>query len=405
VNEEPVKPVEEAIIIPKDQPILDEMQGDHEYRIQNILTRSIVVISLIAGLLGGAAGSYIFINYFSSSIATSKQKLVVTEDSAVINVAKELNPSVVSINTTSVTPSQTSSIFGLPPSTQQGAGTGMILTSNGLILTNNHVISGSTSVTVVLYNGKQYTGTVVASNASQDYAFVRINATGLAPVKLGDSGSVQIGQRVVAIGNALGQFSNTVTDGIISGEGRPVTATDGSSGSSSESLQDLFQTNAAINPGNSGGPLINLAGQVIGMNTAIAGNAQNIGFSIPINEIKNAISSVESKGVIIRPFLGVRYETITPDLANTNHLSVTNGALVIGDSTTAAVVAGSPADKAGLKNNDIILKVNGTDLSSSKSLTTIISSFKPGDSVSITVLRDGKTITLKTNLTTAPSGS
>jgi serine protease Do len=371
------------------------------------LVKRLVIGGLILGLVGGGIGSYIFIRFFASSIPTSKQQLVVQESSAVVDVAKTVSPSVVSITTQTVQPGQ--SVFGLSngsSTTEEGAGTGMILTNNGLILTNNHVITGGGTITVFTSNGKQYTGTVVAANTAQDYAFVRINASGLTPVKLGDSSAVEVGQSVIAIGNALGQFNNTVTHGIISGEGRPVTASDeGSDTSQSENLQDLFQTDAAINPGNSGGPLVNLDGQVIGMNTAIAGNAQNIGFAIPINEVKNAISSVESKGAIDQAFLGVRYVPITPDVVASDNLNVTNGALVQGDSQNPAVVAGSPAAKAGLKSGDIITKVGSQAIDSTHSLTSLIANYKPGDKVTLTIVRSGKTQTLSATLGTAPASS
>jgi S1-C subfamily serine protease len=369
--------------------------------------KRLVIMSLIVGLVSGGFGSFIYIRYFASSIPTNKQQLVVQESSAVINAAKTVSPSVVSITTKTVQPGE--SILGLSSgnsTTQEGAGTGMVITSDGLILTNNHVITGGGTITVFTSDGKQYKGTVVATNSVQDYAFVRISAAGLTPVKLGDSSAVQVGQSVIAIGNALGQFNNTVTNGIISGKGRPVTASDGGSSSSqSENLQDLFQTDAAINPGNSGGPLVNLAGQVIGMNTAVAGNAQNIGFAIPINEVKSAIASVQTKGVIERPYLGVRYTPITPDVVASNNLSVSEGALVSGDSQNEAIVSGSPADKAGLKSGDIITKVGSQTIDSNHSLTSLIATYKPGDKVTLTIVRGGKTQTLSVTLGTVPVSS
>jgi S1-C subfamily serine protease len=374
------------------------------------LVKRLIVWSLILGLVGGGAGSYLFIRFFASSVPVSKQQLIVQESSAIVNVAKNVSPSVVSITTQTVVAGQ--SIFGLSTgdsTTQEGAGTGMILTSDGLILTNNHVIAGGGTITVITSDGKQYKGTVVAANSTQDYAFVRISASGLTPVQLGDSSAVQVGTSVVAIGNALGQFSNTVTSGIISGKGRPVTASDSGgsddSTSSAENLQDLFQTDAAINPGNSGGPLVNLAGQVIGMDTAVAGDAQNIGFAIPIDEVKTAIASVKSTGTIQRPYLGVHYEPITPDVVASQNLSVSAGALIIGDGQNAAVVAGSPADKAGLKANDIITKVGGQTIDSNHSLTSVIANYKPGDKVTLTIIRGGKTQTVSVTLGTVPSGS
>lgn len=349
-------------------------------------------------LVGGLVGSFLYIHDFASSIPVSKRQLVVQESSAVIDVAKKVSPAVVSITTQSVTPG----IFGFGATQSEAAGTGMIITSDGLILTNNHVISGSTSVTVFTSDGKQYKGTVVAANANSDYAFVRINAKNLPTVAIGDSGSVQVGEKVVAIGNALGQFQNTVTEGIISGKGRPVQAADSGS-STAESLTDLFQTDAAINEGNSGGPLVNLDGQVIGIDTAIASNAQSIGFAIPINEVKNAINSVKNKGTIEQPYLGVRYIQITSDFASANNLPVSNGAYVTGSGNSLAVVPGSPAEKAGVKDGDIITKIDGKTLNSNNSLTSIVSQHKVGDTITLTILRGGKTLTVKAKLDQAPT--
>lgn len=389
-----------SVVIPPTEPIVTP-DPVSDRSLTRSLVKRLIVGSLIVGLIGGGIGSYAFIRFFAGAIPTSHQELVVQENSALVNVAKQVSPSVVSITTTT-TSAPTTNFFGYSVGgrTQKGAGTGMIITSNGLILTNNHVIEGGGAITVFTADGKQHKGTVVAANVAQDYAFVRINATGLTPVKLGDSSVVQVGQRVIAIGNALGQFSNTVTDGIISGKGRPVQAGDASGTSATESLQDLFQTDAAINPGNSGGPLVNLDGQVIGMNTAVAGNAQNIGFAIPINEIKSAINSVESKGTIVQAYLGVRYIPITPDVVASKNLTVSDGALVIGDAANPAVVSGSPADQAGLKAGDIITKINSQTIDSNHSLTSVVADHKPGDKVTLTIVRNGKTQTLTATLGT-----
>jgi serine protease Do len=284
----------------------------------------------------------------------------------------------------------------------------MIVTSDGLILTNRHVVDDTTAnYTVVTSDGKSYPANVVSRDTVNDVAFVRISASNLPVIELGDSGSVKVGQRVVAIGNALGQFQNTVTDGIISGLSRGVTAGDGSNtlGSSSEQLQNLLQTDAAINPGNSGGPLVNLDGQVIGINTAVAGQAQNIGFAIPINEVKPLIASVKSAGRIIRPYLGVRYVAVDQQVATQNNLSVKNGAWVqAADDNNPGVVANSPAAKAGVKEGDIITKVGGSSVDATHSLQSLITQHKVGDKVTITLLRDGKTQTLDVTLEAAPLG-
>jgi serine protease Do len=367
--------------------------------------RRIIIWSLIFGLLGGGIGSFVFVHYLAAVVPISRQAVLVQESSAVIDVAKKVSPSVVSITTKTISPGQT--FFGLQSSggtTSEAAGTGMIITANGLILTNNHVIDGSSTITVFTSDGKQHKATLIAANTAQDYAFIKIDATGLPPVKLGDSDSVQIGQGVVAIGNALGEFNNTVTNGIISGKGRPVQAGDQSGTSASESLQDLFQTNAAINPGNSGGPLVDFQGNVIGINTAVASNAQNIGFAIPINEVKTAINNVEAKGIISHPYLGVRYVPITPSVAASSKLPVVNGAYVSGGSAAdPAVVPGSPAESAGIKEGDIITKIDNLSVDESHSLTSLLARHNPGDKVTITILRDGKTVQLSATLGTTPS--
>lgn len=352
---------------------------------------------LLFGLIGGLVGSYVYVHDLASLIPVSKQQLVVQENSAVVDVAKKVSPSVVSITSQAVT----SSFFG-GPQTSEGQGTGIILTSDGLILTNNHVIAGASALTVFTSDGKKYTGTLVAADPNNDYAFVRINAKGLTPAKLGSSANVQIGQRVVAIGNALGQFKNTVTDGIISGKGRPVTASDQGTGAGAENLQNLFQTDAAINPGNSGGPLVSLDGAVIGMNTAVAGNAQNIGFAIPIDEIKAAINSVEKQGKIERPYLGVRYVPISPSFAQANNIPVKNGAYITGDAQHLAILPNSPAEKAGLKAGDIITKIDSQQIDQDHTLTSLLSKKKVGDKVTLTYIRDGKTQTVDVTLELAP---
>jgi serine protease Do len=222
---------------------------------------------------------------------------------------------------------------------------------------------------------------------------------------LGDSGAVKVGQDVIAVGNALGQFQNTVTNGIISGVSRGITAGDATSSGNSEQLQNLFQTDAAINPGNSGGPLVNLDGQVIGINTAVAGQgAQNIGFAIPINEAKPLIASVKSVGHIVTPYLGVRYIALDQETASANNLPVSDGAWIQdSDAQNPGVVSGSPADKAGIKTGDIIVKVGGDKLDSTHSLQSVIGKHKPGDKVSVVVNRGGKEVTLSATLGQAPS--
>lgn len=365
------------------------------------LVRRLVTLSVAFGILGGLVGGYVLIRYLPGSIPTDKQSVVLQESSAAVDVAKKVSPSVVSITTTSQ--GSGFSFFGTSQS-EQGAGTGIIVSSDGLIMTNNHVIAGAGEIDVFTNDGKEYKNAkVVAADTTNDLAFVQISASGLLPATLGDSSSVQVGTEVIAIGNALGQYQNTVTQGIISGVGRPVQAGDASGQGSTESLQNLFQTDAAINPGNSGGPLVDVRGNVIGIDTAVASDAQGIGFAIPINEAKQELQQVHSTGNISRPYLGVAYIPVTQAFAADNNLPVTNGAYLSGDSTNPAVASGGPADRAGLKQGDIITKVGSHAINQSNSLSALIGNYKVGDKVQLTYIRDGKTQTVTVTLQQAPN--
>jgi S1-C subfamily serine protease len=342
----------------------------------------------------------------------AQQQVISSESQMISNIAKTVGPSVVSIDVTSQRETG-GSFFGYPGMSQaRSAGTGIILTANGLIVTNRHVVDGATDVSVTLADGTELEDVEVVgrTRASDplDIAFLKIKDTKgkkLAPAKLGDSAKVQVGDRVVAIGNALGQFQNTVTSGIISGYGREVQA-GGERGGDVESLQDLFQTDAAINQGNSGGPLVNASGQVIGINTAVAGgDAQDIGFAIPVNNISGLIKSVIATGELKQPYLGVRYLSLTNDIAQEFGLKVTRGAYVLPADQTGqpAVVAGSPADKAGLQGGDVILQVNGTKVDQSHSLSSLLARHSIGDEVTLKVLRENKEQDIKAKLEAAPA--
>jgi len=352
----------------------------------------LIFLCFIASFLG----AWVFIQSGLANLAnvtniTERQKLV-DEGNAVAEVAKEVSPSVVSI----VTESTAQTYFG---STQQeSAGTGIIISKDGYILTNRHVIPANASkVQVVLSDGTAYDNVkVVGRDPLNDLAFLKIDgASNLTPAKLGNSSDVKVGTRVIAIGNALGQYQTTVTSGIISALGRPLTASS-ENGDSSESLENLLQTDAAINPGNSGGPLVNINGEVIGINTAVSSEGQGIGFAIPIDDAKGLIKSVVESGELKRAYLGVRYVSITPDIANQLKLSVKQGAYV--SEGEDAVVSGSPAAKAGLKAKDIITKVNGTEIDARHPLASQLSQFAPGDTVTLTVLRGDQTLELKVTL-------
>jgi serine protease Do len=361
----------------------------------------LLLLCLSLGFLGGWLGSRG--TSFHSNTPEVRQQVMSSESQLISEIAKNVGPSVVSVNVTS----QTSSFFG----TAQGesAGTGFIISADGVIVTNRHVVAGNTqSVSVTMSDGTKFSGVAVLGQTNDgdplDIAFLKIKDLGgkkVTPVKLGDSSKVQVGDKVVAIGNALGQFQNTVTSGIISGYGRSVQAGD-ELGGSSEDLQNLFQTDTAINQGNSGGPLVNTSGEVIGINTAVAGNAENIGFAIPINDVQGLINSVLKQGKLLRPYLGVRYVSLTDDISYQYNLNVKRGAY-LAPSGEASVVAGSPADKAGLQEKDIITKIDGVAIDENNSLTSVLGRHSVGDKVTLTVIRDGKEISLTAKLEAAPS--
>ena len=343
----------------------------------------------------------------STAINPATQQQAKNESQLISAIAQKVSPSVVSVNVTSQV---TRSRYG--GYSQESAGTGIILSKDGYIVTNRHVVpTGTTSVSVTLSDGTKLDSVSVIGRTSEsdslDIAFIKINDTkgrDLQPANLGNSTTVQVGDKVVAIGNALGQFQNTVTSGIISGFGRDLQAGD-ESGGNLENLQNLFQTDAAINPGNSGGPLLNIDGEVIGINTAVAGGtAQNIGFAIPINDVNGLIKTVLEKGKLERPYLGVRYVELTDDYAYQNGISTKRGAYILpSESGAPSITPGSPADLAGLKEKDIITKVDGKAVGATTSLTSLIGQKSVGDKVKLTVIRDDKEITLEATLQAAPT--
>ncbi|HRF28817.1 MAG TPA: trypsin-like peptidase domain-containing protein [Candidatus Saccharibacteria bacterium] len=361
-------------------------------------TVSLIVVAFMAGFLGSWAEGYLDTFSVSDQLLTAKDdgnKIVTESEQSISNVAKKVSPSVVSI----VTSSEQLSPFFNQTVEQQGAGTGMIVSKNGYILTNKHVIEGADSVTVVLSSGKIYEDVdVLGSDPLNDVAFLKIHGVSNLPaVTLGDSKTVRIGQSVVAIGNALGQFKNTVTSGIISGTGRPVTASTSGDGTSAESLTDLLQTDAAINSGNSGGPLLNLEGQVIGINTAIAQDAQSIGFAIPISATKGMLENLIAGKGLKRAILGVQYVSITPEVKAEYKLPVSKGDYITAEEGSS-VLKNGPADKAGIKNGDIIVAFNGYKVGEVASVSTLVSEHRPGDTVKVTVLRNGKEQTFDVTL-------
>lgn len=379
-----------------------KVKKDHTVR-NGLLTLGIIVIVVLIGALaakmlipqadqkstGNNATSSLNPTYDGNQTKTALEQTV-------SSVTEKVSPSVVSI----VTNIRTQSYFGV--SDGQAAGTGIIVSKDGYILTNKHVISGANKIQAISSDGTTYDRvSVVGTDPLNDVAYLKIQGVdNLTPAELGDSSTIRVGQSVVAIGNALGQYQNTVTSGIISGMGRPVDAVSDSSSDAVETLTDLLQTDAAINPGNSGGPLLNMAGQVIGLNTAIAQGAQGIGFSIPINATKGTLKGVLAGKGVHRAYIGLRYTSITPDVAKELSLPVKLGAYVHADNGSQSVVADGPAAKAGIQDGDIITKINTLVIGKNGDVASLIGSFSPGDSIELTFLRAGKEQTASVTLGT-----
>jgi len=336
---------------------------------------------------------------------------------------KAVSPAVVTITAEGVTATD-------PTTGQTGQGTatgsGVIFDSNGLILTNHHVVDGNPSkLTVTLKDGRTLDATIYGVDTLTDLAIVKVNETGLPTAPIGDSATIQVGQQAIAIGSPLGEFTDSVTSGIISAVGRSIDVGGGR-------LTNLIQTDTAINPGNSGGPLLDPSGNVIGINTAVAGQAQGIGFAIPIDIARPLLAQASAGQQLARAWLGIRFETIDPTIKSQANLPVDNGAwiptaAVLNQGTTgqaqdpfsqglgglgqggqaapqSAIVSGSPAEAAGLAEGDIITAVDGTALDAAHPLDLIVSQLAPGQTVSLTVLRGGQTITIPLTLGTRPAG-
>jgi serine protease Do len=352
----------------------------------------------IVTLFSGAIGSLLTVIIVSKDSGVHTETSIIdSEGDAIAAAAEEISPSVVSI-VTEQTSTYRSYFYGSQDYVTQAAGTGVIISPDGYIITNKHVIPDSTTkVTAVLLDGTEYDDvTVVDRDPTNDIAFLKIpNAKGLPSATIGNSNELKIGTKVIAVGNALGQFQNTVTTGIISGLDRSITAGDTTG---AETLTGLLQTDAAINSGNSGGPLITYDGKVIGISTAIASDANGIGFAIPSDAFAATISSVIEKGKIEKAYLGVYYTTVTKSLAQAKNLAVDHGAM-IGADNQRPTAANSPAEQAGIRAGDIIVKIDDVELDEHNTLSAIINRRRVGDSVGLTILRDGQEIVINVTLT------
>ncbi len=383
---------------------------------------TIILTSLI---VGGLAGLLIAQFTVQSILKGEKGKTIISplkvekvkEESAIIEAVEKVSPAVVSIIVTKDLPKIEEywinpfgddffkKFFGdeffefkIPQYRQKGTekreiggGTGFIISEDGYIVTNRHVVADKEAeYTVLLNDESRHPAKVLARDPLNDIAILKIEGKGFPQVELGSSKDLKVGQTVIAIGNALGEFRNTVSVGVVSGLSRSIVA--GGAGVGTEYLTGVIQTDASINPGNSGGPLVNLKGQVIGINTAIARGAENIGFAIPIDDVKPVIESVKKYGKIKRAWLGVRYILINKEIAEKNNLSVDYGALIVRGEKPSdlAVIPGSPADKAGLSENDIILEIDGEKISPKNPLANIIARHKPDDVIKLKVLHKGE---------------
>ncbi|HAX24230.1 MAG TPA: trypsin-like peptidase domain-containing protein [Thermomicrobiales bacterium] len=298
---------------------------------------------------------------------------------------------------------QTFAGFGQTTSQLQpaGSGTGFIVSTDGYVITNNHVVEGSDSLSVIFLDGTEIPAKLVGTDSVSDLAVIKIQDPVPATVSLGDSSSLRVGEAVVAIGSALGEYTNTVTQGIVSGLGRSLDSQGGSG------MENMIQHDAPINPGNSGGPLLNMQGQVVGVNTAVVRQAEpgvtaeGLGFAIPSNTVKDIARQLIENGKVVRPFLGISYTLINPQLAAAQNLPVDHGAYV------ADLQVGGPAATAGIQKGDIITAIDGEQISQTTSLQDLLFQHKPGDSVELTVARgtSGQTTTVKVTLGTRPAST
>lgn len=335
------------------------------------------------------ARSLMFTLLFSSVLSGIALAEAVIPD--FVRLAKKLKPAVVNVSTSqTITPQKRPHLqgndpfqeyfdkfFGTPqhPFKQRNLGSGFIISDDGYIITNNHVVTGADEIKVKLSDGREFKGQVKGRDDKFDVALVKIDAKGQLPVApLGDSDKLQVGEWVMAIGNPFG-LTQTVTAGIVSAQGRVI---------GSGPYDDFIQTDASINPGNSGGPLFNTQGEVIGINTAILAGGQGIGFAIPINMAKSIITQLKETGKVTRGWIGVSVQLVTPDLAKSFGLDSERGALV------AEVMKNGPAEKSGLKGGDIILEFDGHQIHEMSELPRLVAGTPVGKKVGVLVLRDGR---------------
>ncbi len=364
----------------------------------------LVLIAFVFGIFGGGLAGVGVMLYFRATttstpppisaitatptvavISTSPAPLIVTaDDEAVINAVGVVGPAVVTVITT------------LPPrrgffgriTRPESRGSGVIIDKDGHVITNNHVVEDAESLSVILANGERREAKLIGADVFTDLAVIQVSGSDFRFAALGDSASLAPGQRVIAIGSALGDFRNTVTVGVVSGLGRSLET------ESDFLLEDLIQTDAAINEGNSGGPLIDIRGRVVGINTLIVGRssggvvAEGLGFAMAANTVRSVAEQIIRTGRVARPYLGIAYQVMTPGLASYYGLSVTTGILV------TEVARGSAAEKAGLQAGDVILQISGQDINDSTPYLNVLMRHRPGDKVTLSINRTGQALNL-----------
>jgi serine protease Do len=359
-----------------------------------LLVWGLIIGLLLGSVLGGILGNYVVMSNpgtfpwartvsptYPVGTSGSGTTIVTTEEQAIESAVKIASPAVVQINITSVSQNP----FGFSSGTQEGLGSGFVITSDGYVVTNNHVVENATKITVVLKDGREFRGQVVGTDSTSDVAVVKISGTNLPTVQLGDSSTLTVGQKVIAIGNPYG-LSQTVTTGIISALERNVQA------SQTETLVGVVQTDAAINPGNSGGPLVDLSGRVVGMNTMIYQNAQGLGFSVSVNTVRKVYDAIIKNGKVTWPALGIQGATLTTSIVQQYSLKVSQGVYIV------QITSGSGAEAAGLKVGDVITAIDDKPMTTIDGVLNYVRSMNVGDTVQVVADRNGTAKTFSVTL-------
>lgn len=364
-----------------------------------VISLSAITSGLTALLFVGIVYGWMYYQFYQDRSNGAFSTLGLPAEQAIVKVASYAQPSVVSI--VQATNEDSEAIIGDDVTSRVvSGGSGFFVSKEGLIVTNEHVIDNEKKYEVRTAEGKRYLATLVDKDPTLDIAVLKVMGENFPYLEFGDSDEVQVGQTAIAIGNALGELSNSVSVGVISGLSRSIVA--GDSTGRTEMLEEVIQTDAAINPGNSGGPLLDLNGKVIGVNVAVARGFENIGFALPASVVEKIVDSVERTGKVSRPFLGVWYRPVTPELASELSLPVSNGVLLIREDEAPAVAAGSPAQTAGLKSGDLITEIDGQAITGKNPLSAALRKKDVGDEILLTIYRNGTKMKISVTLEASP---